>query len=237
MANAVTTLSIADLNIEVNHEPRILDMRLAERLGMKNVHSIRPLIEKNRAELEMHGPISAAPRMVVTGSGAKREVIEFWLNEGQALVVCMLSRTKIAPTIRYEVITVYQAFRAGRLQPIDTPPDLEFRVTTVRAHVRRLHRLDPRQLSLPAPLNKDGLGVLLVDGKAVMFDANDKGKPGDQIVCLTEGKTLITVRGDDGLNDHYAMVPMGADVRPSWASLAWHRATVIGRVVTKRRAA
>jgi hypothetical protein len=41
---------------------------------------------------ERHGPLHTVRAIVDGGSGAKREVIEYRLNEAQALLVCVLSR-------------------------------------------------------------------------------------------------------------------------------------------------
>lgn len=104
-------LSLSDLNTSVNHEPRILDLRLAERLGFANPLMVRKLIERNRDEIESHGIISMVE--INHGGGRGRPGRQFWLNEGQALVVCMLSRTPNAAAIRTEVIGVYIAYRRG----------------------------------------------------------------------------------------------------------------------------
>lgn len=56
-----SALSITDLNTAVNLEPRVLDLTLAERLGMTDPHAIRRMIEKNRRELESHGEVSETP--------------------------------------------------------------------------------------------------------------------------------------------------------------------------------
>ena len=124
-------LKLSDLNTTVNHEPRVRDLLIAERLAMKNPHSIRLMIEANRAELETYGPISVAMRMVAIGSGAQREVTEYWLNEGQALVICALSRTPNAAAVRKALIDVYLEYRNGGKK-----------VVPVKAHMRRAPSLD-----------------------------------------------------------------------------------------------
>lgn len=113
----MTAIQIFDLNTTLDREPRVRDLLIAERLEMKNPHSIRMMIEGNRAELEGYGPISAEMRMVAIGSGARRKVIEYWLNEGQALVICALSRTPKAAAVRKELIDVYLEYRRGRQAP------------------------------------------------------------------------------------------------------------------------
>lgn len=115
-----SALSLSDLNTTVNHEPRVLDVLLAERLGMANPRSIREMIEANRAELEGHGGLSAAP----TNPGKKggRPGKAYYLNEGQALVICALSRTANAAAVRHALITVYMEYRRGLLGAPALPP-------------------------------------------------------------------------------------------------------------------
>lgn len=112
---AALALSSGDLKSFANDEPRIRDLRVAERLGMARTTNIRRTIEANRVELEGFGPLHSASAMVRIGSGAERASMEYWLNEGQVLVICMLSRTPQAAQVRKEVIEVFMAYRRGLL--------------------------------------------------------------------------------------------------------------------------
>lgn len=104
-------LAITDLSM-VADEPRVQDLRLAERLGFKRPRVVRELIERNLEELEMHG--SSAVRH---GAYRGRPTTEYWLNEAQALLVCMFARTPGAAAIRREVIEVFLAWRRGEMPP------------------------------------------------------------------------------------------------------------------------
>lgn len=117
----MTDLSITDLNTEINHVPRVLDLEIARRLGMTDPHSIRRMIEANRAELESYGPISDRQSEI---RGRGRRGREYWLNEGQALVLCALSRTPKAAEVRKAIIDVYMAWRQ---QQVPGFPDDETR--------------------------------------------------------------------------------------------------------------
>lgn len=108
------TLTINDLCV-ISNEPRILDLRIAERLGMADVHDIRRTIEANRPELERYGEISGR-RPEIRGRG-RRPSTEFLLNEPQTLLICMFSRTEKAAEVRQEVIQIYMAFRNGTVVP------------------------------------------------------------------------------------------------------------------------
>lgn len=98
----------------VDEEPRVLDTDLAAALGMAQERSIRTIIKANSEELEGFGKLMAAP----TVSGARGPAANaFHLNEEQALVICMLSRTDRAKQVRAEVIRVFTAWRRGQLAP------------------------------------------------------------------------------------------------------------------------
>lgn len=100
---------------EVEGEPRIRDMDLAARLEMTDPHSIRRMIDANRAELESYGPVS--DRQSETSPKGGRPGTEFWLNEPQALLICMFSRTAKAAEVRRLLVEVFLAWRRGQLPP------------------------------------------------------------------------------------------------------------------------
>lgn len=99
-----------------NEEPRVLDTDLAEALGMAEPRFIRAnIIEPNRQELEAYGSLIA--KNLNPGKRGGRPGREFYLNEEQALLVCLLSRTEKAKAVRAGVIKVFTAYRKGHLQP------------------------------------------------------------------------------------------------------------------------
>jgi len=110
---AVQALAVADICGLPCDEPRIRDLRVAERLGMSNPHSVRTLIAANLNEMRLHGEVSQRRRETSAKGG--RPGKEYWLNEGQVLVICMLSRTPQAAQVRKEVIEVFMAYRRGLL--------------------------------------------------------------------------------------------------------------------------
>jgi hypothetical protein len=111
-------LTVADLDA-VDGEPRILDLTLAEHLGFTRPRTIRQLIERSMAELESYGLIAAR-----CSAYRNRQYTEYWLNETQALVVCVLSRTERAAEVRRALITVFTAWRRGQLAPDGLPGEL-----------------------------------------------------------------------------------------------------------------
>lgn len=77
-------------------------MDLAARLGMRRERVIRELIRTNMKEISDLGRLPAIPATSHDGSGAK-QVNEYWLNEEQALLLCILSRTPAAKEARADV--------------------------------------------------------------------------------------------------------------------------------------
>ena len=105
------SLSVSDLNTEISKdEPRIRDVRLGERLNMSRSRDVRKIIERNVPELETHGPLATRRR-----KSRGQEYAEYWLNEAQALLLCMFARTQRAAEVRKEVIAVYMAVRRGEV--------------------------------------------------------------------------------------------------------------------------
>jgi hypothetical protein len=102
-------LTVSDLDA-VDGEPRILDLTVAKRLGFVRPRAVRQLIERSRIELETYG-------LIATRCGAYRnqQFTEYWLNETQALLVCVLSRTERAAEVRRALIAVFTAWRRGQL--------------------------------------------------------------------------------------------------------------------------
>lgn len=107
-------LALSDLAVIDGGEPRIKDVRLGECLGMAQPLNIRSVIEKNRAELEGFGSIHAPREWIKAGKGACRQVTVYWLNEAQALLICMFSRTQIAAKVRHQIVTVFMDWRRGK---------------------------------------------------------------------------------------------------------------------------
>ncbi len=97
----------------MGNEPRVLDTDLAAALGMADIHKVRPLIKANISELELFGGLSA----LRAESSGGRPATAYHLNEEQALLICMLSRTERAKQVRAEVIRVFTAWRRGQLVP------------------------------------------------------------------------------------------------------------------------
>lgn len=102
--NAITNFRPRLPIVVQNEEPRVLDTDLAERLGMSCPRDIRKdLIGANRAEFEARGILrETSANLGKRGRPAK----VFYLNEQQALLICMFSRTEkvAAPGVRFNLV-------------------------------------------------------------------------------------------------------------------------------------
>ena len=90
----------------------MLDIDLAVALGMTTPRKIRQnIIEANEVELQGLGDL----RMEVIQTGG-RPSTAYYLNEEQALLVCMFSRTANAQVVRKQVIETFMQVRRGVIQ-------------------------------------------------------------------------------------------------------------------------
>lgn len=108
-------LAITDLNTTINHEPRIHDIKIGEALGFSRSRDVRRLIIDNMQELEIYGGVCGETAQTTTKGG--RPSISYWLNEAQALLLCMFSKTEKAAEVRKAVIDTFMAWRKGQLMP------------------------------------------------------------------------------------------------------------------------
>ena len=137
----------------------VRDLDLAERAGLKQPRNIRAIIQKAIEDGAMtigrgahdspptiargacDGPPSVRVEKVLTaiGSGATREVDEFYLNEEAALFIVTRLRTKAAVQLTRAVIRVFVMVRRGELplpaapaQPAPPAPALPAMVDALR---------------------------------------------------------------------------------------------------------
>lgn len=122
-------------------EPRVRDIDLAERAGLKQPRDIRKLIQRSRQELEDLGEllqrVSQARYESRPGIWQEREVSEFWLTEHQALAILLQLRTPEARRLRGIVIRVFVAVRRGELAAPQQVPVLS---TSPLVGDSRVHR-------------------------------------------------------------------------------------------------
>ena len=115
--NGEAVLSLSDLRVISEEEPRLQDLKIAEALGFRRKRVIRELIVRNMAELERFGAVWRGANISVSGRGRQTEVTEYWLNEEQALLIATLSDAPRAAEVRHMLIKVFVAWRRGQLPP------------------------------------------------------------------------------------------------------------------------
>ncbi len=146
-------LKIEEITVR-NNEPTIQDLRLAELLGFGRDRDIRPLIQRNMPELQRYGEVSATVAETEDGisgtapqnaRGRGRPGVEYWLNEGQALLVAIKSDAKNSPEVREQIIRVFLAWRRGESPQrgayvIGPPlPEIDIQHAPLAAKVGLLH--------------------------------------------------------------------------------------------------
>lgn len=125
----------------VEGEPRVLDTELAAALGMARPADIRELIHRNTEELQGFGIIPC--RTENTGKRGHPGKA-YYLNEEQALLVAMFSRTEKAKEVRATLVRVFAAYRRGDLVPAAPA----FRVPQTLAEALRLAADDAALVAL-----------------------------------------------------------------------------------------
>jgi phage regulator Rha-like protein len=137
--NAIVTLTPADIDTTVNHEPRIEDLKLAEALGFANLPMIRKLIERNKAALSGFGEVFSK-RKEPTAKGG-RPGRTFYLNRKQALFITAKSDTERAAHVTVQMVEVFDAVTQGR-------------EVGVKAHKRRISPARQSVASLRAEIEE-----------------------------------------------------------------------------------
>ena len=109
----VTTPARAQLFpvVYVDDEARIGHFDLADRLGHGDRRDVSRLIQRSRQELGRYGSIGQRAQMVRIGSGARRSVNEYLLNEPQSLLVCIFAQTTRAADVRQILIETFLSVR------------------------------------------------------------------------------------------------------------------------------
>lgn len=130
-------LTINDLQV-IEDEPRIKDIVLGERLGLKRAVKIKEVIEANIKEIQGFGPCPLQTDTIKVGC-VMRPVKTYYLNEAQALLLCMFSRTAKAAQVRKELIDVYIAYRTRGFAKVRE----HYRQVTTPSKSQILHNFAP----------------------------------------------------------------------------------------------
>lgn len=124
-------------------EPRVRDIDMAERSGLRQPRDIRKLIQRSRQELEEFGPLVQRVHRTryesKPGKWQEREVAEFWLTEHQALAVLLQLRTPLARRARASMVRMFIAYHRGELPVPQQVPVLS---TSPLVGDSRVHRAE-----------------------------------------------------------------------------------------------
>ncbi|MER2529741.1 MAG: hypothetical protein ABTR07_17595 [Candidatus Competibacter denitrificans] len=116
----------------VNGELRIYDLHLAERLGFSQAFDIRKIIKRYADKLLNFGVLATVAK--TSGALGGRPTAEYYLNQKQAIFVCMKSETDKAADVQVEIVHVFDAYLNGQLVP-QPQPDPQPRLTTEQQRV------------------------------------------------------------------------------------------------------
>jgi len=95
----------------VNGEPRVHDLLLAEKLGFERPRKIRDIIKRNQAKLLKFGVCPAMEQ--TSGDLGGRPATEFYLNQKQAIFICMKSETEKSFDVQADIVRVFDAYLSG----------------------------------------------------------------------------------------------------------------------------
>lgn len=168
---------------EIEREPRVRDIDLAERLGISRPRDIRKLIERNKAELDRFGICATVAQNHSGGRG--RPTKEYWLNEEQALLVSVLSNAENAPAVRAMLIRVFVAYRRGHL--IESPSAV--------LDDKTKHAIGGIVKKCTAVVMREQLAAVL----PTMLDSLVAAKLAEQNILLRHGKTAKQIWDAAGL--------------------------------------
>lgn len=225
--------TIADLNTEIDNEPRVLDVQLGEALGFARPRKIREIIARNLDEIETYG--SSAPRR---GAYRGAEFVEYFLNEPQALLICMFSNTPRAAAVRKMLIDVFMEYRRGKLdKPIHVREHDRRTSTKVEDAVRLKKNID-RLESVVATIQptQPNFCAMVIDGEHVFVDINDyKVQPGDRAVVVDHAGAISINNVDPEYVGFKPMGPrsaLGPRYPTSHGGIARNTVMIVGKVLS-----
>lgn len=227
------TFTIADLNTDIDNEPRVHDICLANALGFSRPRAIRQIIERNEIELDTYGSLATR-----RGKSRGQSFREYFLNEGQALLICMFAKTVAAAEVRKALIEVFMEYRLGRVE----------KPVTVQAHNRRtstkiddalrlkqnVDRLEKVAASLQQPEPKpQNVCAMIIDGEPVWVDVNKYDGDGRAVVIEHDGSMRIqsVERETINMKPFGARTALGERFRSPHGGVCRNSVAVVGMVI------
>lgn len=184
--------SIADLNTDIDSEPRVLDATLASNLGMAQPLNIRAKIVANFEEISMHGEVIT--ETVKTSAKGGRPGKAYYLNEPQALLICMWSNTAKAAAVRKMLIDVFMEYRRGKIEKPVHVREHDRRTSTKLDDALKLKTNIDRLESVVAsiqPAVQPNFCAMVIDGEHVFVDINRFDGRGRAVVIQHDGTMRI----------------------------------------------
>lgn len=119
----------------IDGDARIADIHIQQVLGYGRINDLHRIIAKHEAELADYGPMLC--RSGKAPSGQTR--LTHFMNEAQATLLCMFSRTERAAVARKLIIEVFTAWRKGQLPDLPAPAADPFEAMAGRSGMVRDH--------------------------------------------------------------------------------------------------
>lgn len=225
--------TIADLNTEIDNEPRVIDVSLANRLGMAAPRNIRSKILQNINELISYGEVCT--ETVQTTKKGGRPSSAYYLNEPQALLLCMWSNTEKAATVRKMLIDVFMEYRRGRIEkpisarqhkrrtstPVDTAINLARTATRLEAVADKIQPKAP------------DMCAMVINGESVFVDIHKFDGAGRAVTLEADGAIRIQ-HVEPSYSDYQPMgvrTALGERYRTVHGTTARNGVTVVGMVM------
>lgn len=171
-------LAVTDLR-QIEGEPRVADLRLGEVLGFGHPVNIRKVIRRNEAELGRYGGVFSTAEKTSDVGG--RPGTAYYLNEAQAVILCMFSRTAQAADAREQIVKVFLAWRHGRLEravqpvPRERKPNMPDRQTRWSQMERRISQIE-KAIGLQGKVETPDFARALAYMPNVLFLDHDDGR-------------------------------------------------------------
>lgn len=112
-------ISHKDINTKINHEPRVLDVKLAKALGFKVPAMIRKIIKRHLPALEKLSTISIVE---IVRRGQK--TTEYYLTEKQALYLCTKSQAERAVEVTIQMVEAFYEVKHGKAENLPVQQQL-----------------------------------------------------------------------------------------------------------------
>ncbi len=158
----------------IDGEPRVFDLTLAERLGFEQPRDIRKLVKRNLTKLQRFGVCATVAQ--TSGKYGGRPAAEFYLNQKQAVWVCMKSETDLAFDVQAEIVRVFDAYLNGDLKPAADPLPYANPPNLISAEMKR--RINRRAWRLaPVACSEYRLQMLAIAQSSTMVFIPERWTP------------------------------------------------------------